>query len=235
MPYTIVFDSNDAIYRPAIRVFDILWFIIAIFVYSSMIIINYVQTSNISFTSSKVLDCSSQLILFLSIVFGLLVILIDILNRFKFVDILNKFIRIDEKVRPFVQFLDFAFRLSYFSILNFWTQLAKIGIHFNYKRLYQHNWQWCIAVLALIMLMLIATVYTWLHTVPLIVFFTCILQNAVLIWTSTIYNILLYSLYKRFSALNTFLRWVLVIIIDNKNWNAADNWLKKIDFFHYFN
>lgn len=119
MPYSIIFDSNDAIYRPAIRVFDILWFIIAIFVYSSMIIINYVQTSNISFTSSKVLICSSQLILFLSIVFGLLVILIDILNRFKFVDILNKFIRIDEKVRPFVQFFDFAFRLSYFSILNF--------------------------------------------------------------------------------------------------------------------
>lgn len=103
MPFSIIFDSKNAICRPTIRVFDILWFIVATFLYISMAIVCARFLKN-SYTSSTVLSDGDRLILIVSIVFGFLLIVMDMYNRFKFVDMLNKFKRSDEEVRSISHF-----------------------------------------------------------------------------------------------------------------------------------
>lgn len=89
--------------------------------------------------------------------------------------------------------------------------MTAVGIQFNYKKVYRRNLHWCITIMGLSIILLIATLYIWLYsTAHMICLLTaCILQNFVFVHTTAIYNILLYSLYQRFSALNSYLRLAL--------------------------
>lgn len=98
MPFSINLDTNNVIYRPAINAFDILWFVFAIIVYISTGIACYIQMSKASYTSSVVLNNGGWLMFVLTMAFGTLTIVLDMYSRFGFVDILNRFNRIDGKV-----------------------------------------------------------------------------------------------------------------------------------------
>lgn len=94
-------------------------------------------------------------------------------------------------------------------------QMVEIGILSNYKREYQRNWQWCMAIMGLSILLLIANAYIYSthvsNKICLVAVFAII--HFALIQPSVVYSVLLYSLYKRFFALNSFLRLVKWIIL----------------------
>lgn len=100
--------------------------------------------------------------------------------------------------------------------------MAKVGIDFNFKKSYRHNWQWCMTFVGVYIFLLIGAAYLWQLTMPLTV--ASVWENSVIFWIPVIYYILLYNLYKRFSALNSFLRFVeigsmkRILFIKNNNW-----------------
>lgn len=98
MPFCINFDSICSIHRPVVKICDILWFIIAIILYHLMALDHFVYVSNVAYSSSKVLNSSGWLVMVSSMIFGVIGIVMDMVFRSKFVDTLNKFNRIDEKV-----------------------------------------------------------------------------------------------------------------------------------------
>lgn len=98
MPFSITFDSNAVTLRPTVKAFDVLWFLIAIIFYISTIIDFYIETMEIPHTSSRTLNRFARLLMIFIVFFGVFVIVMDLCNRFKFVNILNQFNRIDEKV-----------------------------------------------------------------------------------------------------------------------------------------
>lgn len=95
MPYSVIFDSKAGIHRPAVRSFDILWFIIAILLYFSTGIGFYAL--NVSHSTSTVLSVGDQSEI-AHIFVGVLFFVMDMCNRFKFVEIWNKFNKIDDMV-----------------------------------------------------------------------------------------------------------------------------------------
>lgn len=129
MPFSVIFDSKAAIYRPAVRALDVLWFMIAIAVYLSTAIGFYVRLLNISNSAAKILSNADQFIAISSIFFGALIIVMDMCTRFKYTNILNEFNRIDEIVCSFhglasLQILFFIF----LGIKCRWQQLGSITI-----------------------------------------------------------------------------------------------------------
>lgn len=97
LPFTILYDSNDSIYRPTITVFDSLWFIISICLQIFVVILS-VPISQISHTTSLILNDSGRLMLIVSLAFGVVIIAMDMYHRFKFVHIFNEFNKIDDEV-----------------------------------------------------------------------------------------------------------------------------------------
>lgn len=97
MPFTIVYNSNGAIQGPKIRVFDILWFILSIFLY---ILSTFMPFRHINYpiNTSFVLIVGDFLLLKLSLIFSILNVVMDMCNRFKLVDILKNVNSFDEKV-----------------------------------------------------------------------------------------------------------------------------------------
>lgn len=95
MPYSVIFDSKVGIHRPSVRYFDILWFIIAILLYFSTGIGSFAL--NISHSTLTVLSVGDQSEI-AHIFLGVLLIVMDMCNRFKFVEIWNKFNKIDDMV-----------------------------------------------------------------------------------------------------------------------------------------
>lgn len=97
LPFTISYDSNDSMYRPVVGAFDIVWFIISLCLHIFVVIV-LLPITHISYASSSISNDSSRLMLIVSLSFGILIIAMDMLHRFKFVDIFNKFNRIDDAV-----------------------------------------------------------------------------------------------------------------------------------------
>lgn len=86
-------------------------------------------------------------------------------------------------------------------------QMKGVGIYFNYKKECQRNWQLCTAIIGLTMFLLMIS--SFLNTTSSILFVAgSILEDVVLVLQPTVFNILMYSLYQRFFALNSYLRWV---------------------------
>lgn len=124
-PFSINFVWNNAIYRPALKALDILWFIFAILVYISTIIDYYVERVKLPYTSSQILNESAWWMMLSITSFGVFIIALEMYNRFKFVGILNKFIQIDEKVHP----LSIPFETFGKTIQRIASQDNKDGIH----------------------------------------------------------------------------------------------------------
>lgn len=217
MPFTIIYDSRDAIYKPAVEAFDICWFMFSVSFYVSTAIAS-VRISQLQYNTTIVLDHGDCAWLIACMTFGVLVIAMNLCNRFKFVDILNKFNSFDEKVRPISIFnIHSGFYWCFYII--FQTQMAGVGTHFDYKRENQRNWLWCIAQIPILLLSLSSP--DMIRSVKVFMFFSVvgILQYFAFVLTSIIYIIFMFSLYRRFYALNAFFRLVRMIpLIEKRYW-----------------
>lgn len=98
MPFSIRFDSNTATYKPAPKALDILWFMISICLHI-LLAIAHDKFSEVKYSSSVVLIDGDFLVMIVSFIFGILIMVMDMHNRCKIVNILNKFKDSDEKVR----------------------------------------------------------------------------------------------------------------------------------------
>lgn len=105
LPFSIVCDSNGSVQAPNIRVFDILWFTIAMSIYILSAIIVTRSTEYLEFGSNiefAVLRITDYLLLVLMLLFGALIIAMDLCNRFKLVGILKNINAFDEEVKMYL-------------------------------------------------------------------------------------------------------------------------------------
>lgn len=91
LPYSIIYDTEGEPQVPRVGVLNCLWFIVSIFLYSSMAYVSYIDMS-ISHDQNvpHVLVLGSYFLQILSLIFGAVIIIMDMCNRHRFVDILRK-------------------------------------------------------------------------------------------------------------------------------------------------
>lgn len=99
LPFTIVYNANGSIQGPKVRVFDITWFMLSIALYILSAFMHFRSIENLK-SQSFVLIVGDFLLLKLGLVFCILVIVMDMCNRFKLVEILKQFNSFDDKVSP---------------------------------------------------------------------------------------------------------------------------------------
>lgn len=119
MPFTIVCNSNGTIQGPAIRSFDIFWFILSICGYILLTIFSFLNIrfpENSKNTESTILIGADYFLLLLGFVFSVVVIIMDFCNRFKLVKILKHLNTFDEEASPAGSRFDFSHFLTIFSI-----------------------------------------------------------------------------------------------------------------------
>lgn len=97
LPFTIVYNSIGSIQAPKIRVFDMVWFFISIFFYALSIFIIYLRRIKFPKNASFILINGDFLLLISGLIFSILVVVMDMCNRYKLVDILRNFNSFDEK------------------------------------------------------------------------------------------------------------------------------------------
>lgn len=97
LPFTIVYNSDGSIQGPKVRVFDITWFILSISLY---VLPAFMHFRNIDYLKNQsfILIDGDFLLLKLGLVFCILVIVMDMCNRFRLVLILKNVKSFDEKV-----------------------------------------------------------------------------------------------------------------------------------------
>lgn len=99
MPFTVIYDSNGTIQGPKIRVFDILWLILSMFVQILSPIL-YIQNRKFSIydISLAILIRSDAIVITMRTVFNISAIIMDMCNRYKLMEILKKINNFDEEV-----------------------------------------------------------------------------------------------------------------------------------------
>lgn len=99
MPFTIVCDANGKIQRPAVRWFDILWFIFSICAYFLSAFIAFKNAEyDQNHTEVVILIVADNSILITGLILSALVIVMDMCNRFKLIDIMKNINTFDEEV-----------------------------------------------------------------------------------------------------------------------------------------
>lgn len=101
MPFTIIYDSNDNVQKPKVGLLDSLWFLISICSYLIMAYISC-QRSAIYQNIPYVFSFGVFMIFLSSQIFGALIIVMDMCNRFRLVDILKKIVIFDKEVSEIV-------------------------------------------------------------------------------------------------------------------------------------
>lgn len=100
MPFSITHVSNVDIQEPRVSDLDWLWFMISTLTYSSLAFLNY-QSMKLLYDPSvnlSVLVLGDKLLLVTVLICGVLIMVINMCNRFKLVNILNNFTAFDNEV-----------------------------------------------------------------------------------------------------------------------------------------
>lgn len=99
IPYCIVQSENGDSYEARVGVFDFIWFIISICSYL-LLGFTYIQTIEVPTNSdeSYILILGDGILITMGVFSGAIIVAMDMLNRFRIVDILKKFSLFDKKV-----------------------------------------------------------------------------------------------------------------------------------------
>lgn len=98
-------------------------------------------------------------------------------------------------------------------------QVAGVGIRFDYKKEHRRFWQYCTLAMMITIILIIVSYKCYSfrrsnHLIDMVEHFTSVVpQNCSLIQISVSFHILLCSIYKRFAALNSVLRYGLLFNI----------------------
>lgn len=99
IPFSVIRSPNGGAYEARVKPFDILWFIISI---CSYVFLGFVYIHSIDVPKSRyesyILLFGDSILISLGIFFGAVIIIMDMINRFRIVDILNNFVAFDKNV-----------------------------------------------------------------------------------------------------------------------------------------
>lgn len=105
LPFTIVRSPTDEFHRSQVTRLDAIWFVLSISLYAAVSFrtaqiltfeINANETEHVLFVGNAALHI-------ITMSFGILKVALDLFNRHKLVDILNKFTKFDHEVIPCIQ------------------------------------------------------------------------------------------------------------------------------------
>lgn len=100
LPFSIIYDANGDIQKAHVSVFDFIWFVGSI---GMFIFFGYGSQQNLKLTQesmeSDMLMLGNRMRLYSGLISGVIIISIDMKNRFKLIDIFKKFISFDKEVR----------------------------------------------------------------------------------------------------------------------------------------
>lgn len=102
MPFSIVRSPNGEVLRPKVGMFDIIWFVVAVSWYLLLAFVSYQdlklpQDPKESF----ILKLGDHLLLIWGLLHGSLMIIMDMCNRFRLIDIAQKYGTFDKEVNIF--------------------------------------------------------------------------------------------------------------------------------------
>lgn len=98
LPFSIVRDSNDIIQNARVNPFDLIWFLFAICIYLLMAWICYQSVELRQDRLSYTMVIGDGVILTLSLINCAKAIIMDMFNRFRFIEILKMFTFFDDEV-----------------------------------------------------------------------------------------------------------------------------------------
>lgn len=229
MPFSIVHGTHGGIREIRIRTIDALWFFISICIYSTLtccVCVYLVRAfSNYRIDPSLyVLASGVNLLRLINFLCGILILIMDMCNRHKLVNILKKFTTFDReasykshKIKNKNYNVTFDFKLIWLEMQNLsprWIQVASKRIYFNYQKDTQYAWLYCIATILTLLLLNVTTysVMKFYRPNPLytigIALFSSINTTKTLFTTIPViaFTFLLRSLHQRFVVLNSFLK-----------------------------
>lgn len=98
-PFTMIYDTNGDVQGAHVTLFDILWFFISIFLYLLMAFYCYMnmdlpQNPN----DSYILNLGDYALLIVGLIYGAIIILLDMFNRFGFIDLVKNITTFDKEV-----------------------------------------------------------------------------------------------------------------------------------------
>lgn len=101
MPFTIEFTPNGDILRIQVTKFDIIYFVVTIFVYSLSfyLFLNFMVISKNRPTPATIAELIIQLLVSLNVIFGIITTGLDMHNRHQFFAITKEFILFDTQAR----------------------------------------------------------------------------------------------------------------------------------------
>lgn len=98
-PFSIIYDSDDEVQMPKVGVLDSFWFVVSICLYLIMAYSSYHQMIVNQYQSiPNVLVIGGYMISILSLIFGAVIVGIDMWSRFRLVDVLKKITTFDKEV-----------------------------------------------------------------------------------------------------------------------------------------
>lgn len=96
-PFTIVLSSNGSVEKSRVRLFDVLWFFISIFVYLTALFYAYKDIKDLK-SADSITFTLFFMFKIISLLFGLCGVVLDMFNRNKLINILKKFAAFDDEV-----------------------------------------------------------------------------------------------------------------------------------------
>lgn len=97
MPFSITYDSNGEAQRPQIGIFDGIWFVFSMLIYSSSVY--FIALKLMIRTSATFVVIVGNTFLLMSIIYGVGAVAMDMcFNRFKFTEIVKSFTVFDKQV-----------------------------------------------------------------------------------------------------------------------------------------
>ena len=97
-PFTIVYDTNGDVQSARVTVFDFLWFIITVCMYLLLAWLSYGNKLPVGANESPLLILGDLVLLIIGLIFGSAMIVFDMYNRSRLINIIKKFTKFDMEV-----------------------------------------------------------------------------------------------------------------------------------------
>lgn len=218
--YSIVQEPNGEIREPKVTKCGAFWFVSSMALCLSMAYINHINSPSLSNSVSFILHMGLHLLVFFEMIFGVIVLLFDMCNRFKTVAILKTFTNFDTEVSLFEKTVINVLNVIYFNLFYFQmicissTQMVDTTFQFDYKKSNRFNWICCICLsIATITILGVPSIVFFFDESHDISFLNILhFYSRILFGTSVstvpllLYIVLLRNLRQRFQMINTLLR-----------------------------
>lgn len=217
--FSIGTNSNGELQPPKIRLHDGLWLSATIMIYSLFVYntLSSYRPSKINLSQKTwVMMVSSHLLELFGSIYGIFGIIMSVSNRFKLISMVKLLTRFDREVFIEVKLTSpFTNLHNHNSYLSFSQKMTKLKVYFDYEHSYRRIKMYCIASLLLIVVFPSVSLFVRMkysgksYTTDQTLLMFCLIsfQLSGRIIPCLLYTVFLHTAYKRYLALNIFLRY----------------------------